>query len=100
MSPRNAPAAGQAILLLAQPDRSTRRGRRDATLLATLYDTAARVSEFAGLTVLIAPGASSASSAYSSIMMISAGISGDIFQARLPAAASNAARASSTTAAP
>jgi hypothetical protein len=28
--------------LLAQPDRSTRRGRRDATLLATLYDTAAR----------------------------------------------------------
>jgi integrase/recombinase XerD len=37
--------------LLAQPDRSTRRGRRDATLLATLYDTAARVSELAGLTV-------------------------------------------------
>jgi integrase/recombinase XerD len=43
--------AGQTRLLLAQPDRSTRRGRRDATLLATLYDTAARVSEFAGLTV-------------------------------------------------
>ena len=42
---------GQTRLLLAQPDRSTRRGRRDATLLATLYDTAARVSEFAGLTV-------------------------------------------------
>ncbi len=41
----------QARLLLAQPDRSTRRGRRDATLLATLYDTAARVSEFTGLTV-------------------------------------------------
>ncbi|MGH3236131.1 MAG: tyrosine-type recombinase/integrase [Streptosporangiaceae bacterium] len=41
----------QTRLLLAQPDRSTRRGRRDATLLATLYDTAARVSEFAGLTV-------------------------------------------------
>ncbi|MGH8302383.1 MAG: tyrosine-type recombinase/integrase, partial [Steroidobacteraceae bacterium] len=40
----------QTRLLLAQPDRSTRRGRRDATLLATLYDTAARVSEFAGLT--------------------------------------------------
>lgn len=37
--------------LLAQPDRSTRRGRRDATLLATLYDTAARVQEFADLTV-------------------------------------------------
>jgi integrase/recombinase XerD len=37
--------------LLAQPDRSTRRGRRDATLLATLYDTAARVSELADLSV-------------------------------------------------
>jgi site-specific recombinase XerD len=42
---------GQTRLLLAQPDRSTGRGRRDATLLATLYETAARVSEFAGLTV-------------------------------------------------
>jgi integrase/recombinase XerD len=41
----------QTRLLLAQPDRSIRRGRRDATLLATLYDTAARVSEFTGLTV-------------------------------------------------
>jgi integrase/recombinase XerD len=41
----------QTRCLLAQPDRSTRRGRRDATLLATLYDTAARVSEFADLTV-------------------------------------------------
>ncbi|WP_190814781.1 tyrosine-type recombinase/integrase [Saccharopolyspora pogona] len=41
----------QTRRLLAQPDRSTRRGRRDATLLATLYDTAARVSEFADLTV-------------------------------------------------
>jgi integrase/recombinase XerD len=37
--------------LLAQPDRSTRHGRRDATLLATLYDTAARVQELADLTV-------------------------------------------------
>jgi site-specific recombinase XerD len=37
--------------LLAGPDRSTRSGRRDATLLATLYDTAARVSEFTDLTV-------------------------------------------------
>lgn len=37
--------------LLAAPDRATRRGRRDATLLATLYDTAARVQEFADLTV-------------------------------------------------
>lgn len=43
--------AGQTRRLLAQPDRSTRRGRRDATLLATLYDTAARVSELADLTV-------------------------------------------------
>ncbi len=38
---------GQTRLLLAQPDRSTRQGRRDATLLATLYDTGARVSELA-----------------------------------------------------
>jgi len=41
----------QARCLLAQPDRSTRQGRRDATLLATLYDTGARVSELAGLAV-------------------------------------------------
>jgi integrase/recombinase XerD len=41
----------QTRRLLAQPDRSTRRGRRDATLLATLYDTAARVSELADLAV-------------------------------------------------
>jgi len=37
--------------LLALPDRSTRTGRRDATLLATLYDTAARVQELADLIV-------------------------------------------------
>ena len=41
----------QARLLLARPDRSTRQGRRDATLLATLYDTGARVSELANLVV-------------------------------------------------
>jgi site-specific recombinase XerD len=41
----------QTRRLLAQPDRSTRRGRRDATLLATLYDTAARVQELVDLTV-------------------------------------------------
>jgi integrase/recombinase XerD len=41
----------QTRRLLAQPDRATRRGRRDATLLATLYDTAARVSELANLSV-------------------------------------------------
>ncbi|HYB29532.1 MAG TPA: site-specific integrase, partial [Solirubrobacteraceae bacterium] len=37
--------------LLALPDRSTHQGRRDATLLATLYDTAARVQETADLRV-------------------------------------------------
>lgn len=41
----------QTRLLLALPDRTSRQGRRDATLLATLYDTAARVQELADLTV-------------------------------------------------
>jgi site-specific recombinase XerD len=41
----------QTRRLLAQPNRSTRQGRRDATLLATLYDTAARVQELADLAV-------------------------------------------------
>jgi integrase/recombinase XerD len=41
----------QTRRLLAQPDRSTRRGRRDATLLATLYDSAARAQELADLTI-------------------------------------------------
>ena len=41
----------QTRLLLALPDRTTRQGRRDATLLAALYDTAARVQEIADLTV-------------------------------------------------
>ena len=41
----------QTRLLLALPDRSTRQGRRDATLLATPYDTAARVQEIADLRV-------------------------------------------------
>ncbi len=41
----------QTRRLLARPDRSTRRGRRDATLLATLYDTAARAQELADLTI-------------------------------------------------
>jgi site-specific recombinase XerD len=43
--------AEQARLLLARPDRTTRQGRRDATLLATLYDTGARVQELADLAV-------------------------------------------------
>jgi site-specific recombinase XerD len=43
--------ADQARRLLAQPDRTTRHGRRDATLLATLYDTGARVQELADLGV-------------------------------------------------
>ena len=41
----------QTRQLLTLPDRSTRQGRRDATLLASLYDTAARVQELADLTV-------------------------------------------------
>jgi site-specific recombinase XerD len=41
----------QTRRLLAQPDRSTRRGRRDATLLAVLYDTGARVGELIDLAV-------------------------------------------------
>jgi site-specific recombinase XerD len=41
----------QTRLLLAQPDPATRQGRRDLALLATLYDTAARVQELADLTV-------------------------------------------------
>jgi integrase/recombinase XerD len=41
----------QTRRLLAQPDRSTRHGRRDTTLLATLYDTAARVQELADLAI-------------------------------------------------
>jgi len=44
-------STGQTRQLLTLPDRSTRRGRRDTTLLATLYDSAARVQELADLTV-------------------------------------------------
>jgi site-specific recombinase XerD len=43
--------AEQTRRLLAGPDRSTRQGRRDATLLATLYDTGARVQELADLDI-------------------------------------------------
>lgn len=41
----------QTRSLLAAPDRSTRQGRRDAVLLATLYDTGARAQELADLVV-------------------------------------------------
>lgn len=41
----------QTRRLLAAPDQTTRQGRRDATLLATLYDTGARVQELVDLTV-------------------------------------------------
>jgi integrase/recombinase XerD len=37
--------------ILAAPDRSTRGGHRDAVLLATMYNTGARVSEITGLCV-------------------------------------------------
>lgn len=38
-------------LLLAQPDRNTKKGRKDLTLLSLLYDSGARVQEVADLTV-------------------------------------------------
>lgn len=41
----------QTRCLLNAPDRTTRNGRRDATMLATLYDTGARVQELVDLTV-------------------------------------------------
>ncbi len=47
--PHLTPEALQRIL--AQPDRTRRMGRRDATLLATLYDTGARVQELVDLRV-------------------------------------------------
>jgi integrase/recombinase XerD len=37
--------------ILAQPDRGTRKGRRDVVLLSLLYDTGARVQEIIDLTV-------------------------------------------------
>lgn len=42
--------ADEMKILLQQPDRSNKSGRRDLVLLAVLYDTAARVSELIGLT--------------------------------------------------
>lgn len=53
---KTAPATDMAHLsgeevrdLLAEPDPTTRRGRRDTVLLSTLYDTAARVQEICDL---------------------------------------------------
>lgn len=47
--PHLMPEALQVVL--AQPDRATRNGRRDATLLAVLYDTGARVQELLDLRI-------------------------------------------------
>jgi site-specific recombinase XerD len=41
----------QLTMILAQPDLSTRAGRRDAVLLSVLYDTGARVQELIDLSV-------------------------------------------------
>jgi len=41
----------QVAYLLEQPDESTKRGRRDLTLMAVLYDTGARVQELIDLKV-------------------------------------------------
>jgi len=43
--------ADDVKLLLSQPDRQTRNGRRDLTLLSLLYDSGARVQELADLSV-------------------------------------------------
>jgi len=43
--------ADDVKILLSQPDRQTRNGRRDLTILSLLYDSAARVQELADLTV-------------------------------------------------
>ena len=46
------PLSKEAVaLLLRQPDTSTLRGRRDATILCFLYDTAARVQEICDLRI-------------------------------------------------
>lgn len=46
------PLSKQSIgVLLRQPDTSTLKGRRDATVLCVLYDTAARVSELCNLRI-------------------------------------------------
>lgn len=46
------PLTKEAVaILLRQPDTSTLKGRRDATILCVLYDTAARVSEICDLRI-------------------------------------------------
>ena len=44
-------SASDMKILLSQPDRHSRNGRRDLTLLSLLYDSGARVQELADLTV-------------------------------------------------